>query len=133
MTRKASHPSALLDLNALSKPLTQQLEAGCRAQAAVLKAWQAAADQWFEHRRAGIEAARDAMSHMLDCHDLNELTQLQQKWMMEAVDRLSSEVRSCADGVLTVATEVAEEPLFGAAGTSRPNSGTRASAGGANS
>jgi hypothetical protein len=74
----------------------------------------------------GIEAAHDAMTNMLGCHDLNELSQLQQKWLSDTVDRLSSEVRSCADGVLTAATEVAEEPLFGATSTPRPKSGSRA-------
>jgi hypothetical protein len=107
------------------------------AQAELLASVQTLTQEWLDHRRQGMESARDAVQMLCNCRDPAEAFRIQQDWLASAMSLVQSDVTTLSNTVASMtkaatadfeaATRVvgdsirqAETDIFKAAAGSKP-------------
>jgi len=72
-----------------------------KLQGALVAGWQGAAEDWFRHRLQGIAALTDTAQGLCECKNLDEVASLHRAWVAGALERLSADACSLANGTVS--------------------------------
>jgi hypothetical protein len=102
--RSQTTPHALSETNfaPMRAMIARQADVWRQNQDAYLAAWETTASGWFKHRREGIAEAADAAQKAAHCNDLATFAELQVNWFAGAFNRLTADVMTLTDNVMSL-------------------------------
>jgi len=96
--------------------IVHQTEACVSAQGALLSRVETLWADWLHRRRRAMSAASGSLQAMCDCHNLGELVQIQQRWLVFPIEHSVAD----AEALVSIPTALSEPPHAHARPKRRP-------------
>ena len=86
--------------------IVHQAEARVSAQGALLSRVETLWADWLHRRRRAMSAASGSLQAMCDCHNLGELVQIQQRWLVFPIEHSVAD----AEALVSIPVALSESP-----------------------